>query len=134
MFYVSTGLATIGAAFAGENGLPVLAIAFLVVSVSSFLACGPITWSYPTAFLTGTAAAAGIGLINSLGNLGGFVAPIMRTAIDERFTTETGLYGTISVGVFAFLAAVMFILTRNMRSRSDDLLAAEEKAAAAPGH
>ncbi|MFJ6000538.1 MFS transporter [Arthrobacter sp. NPDC092385] len=134
MFYVSTGLATIGAAFAGENGMPVLAIAFLVVSVSSFLACGPITWSYPTAFLTGTAAAAGIGLINSLGNLGGFVAPIMRTAIDERYATETGLYGTISVGVFAFLAAVMFILTRNMRSRSDALLVAEEKEAAVPGH
>jgi len=32
-------------------------------------------WAVPTAFLTESAAAASIGLINSLGNLGGFVGP-----------------------------------------------------------
>ena len=35
----------------------------------------PVFWTLPTAFLTGTAAAAGIALINSLGNLAGYVGP-----------------------------------------------------------
>ena len=32
-------------------------------------------WTLPTGFLTGSAAAGGIALINSIGNLGGFVGP-----------------------------------------------------------
>jgi nitrate/nitrite transporter NarK len=35
----------------------------------------PTFWTLPTAFLTGSAAAGGIALINSIGNLGGFVGP-----------------------------------------------------------
>jgi MFS family permease len=35
----------------------------------------PVFWTLPTAFLTGTAAAAGLALINSLGNLAGYVGP-----------------------------------------------------------
>jgi nitrate/nitrite transporter NarK len=35
----------------------------------------PIFWILPSRFLTGTASAAGIALINSIGNLGGFVGP-----------------------------------------------------------
>ena len=43
----------------------------------------PIFWTLPTEYMTGFAAAAGIGLINSLGNLGGFLAPNMRDYFDE---------------------------------------------------
>jgi hypothetical protein len=35
----------------------------------------PVFWTLPTAFLTGTAAAAGLALVNSLGNLAGYVGP-----------------------------------------------------------
>ena len=35
----------------------------------------PLFWPIPSAFLTGTAAAAGIGIVNSIGNLGGYVGP-----------------------------------------------------------
>ena len=37
----------------------------------------PVFWSLPTTFLSGTAAAGAIALINSLGNLGGFVGPYL---------------------------------------------------------
>ena len=37
----------------------------------------PPLWSMPTKFLSGSAAAAGIAAINSIGNLGGFVGPAM---------------------------------------------------------
>jgi ACS family tartrate transporter-like MFS transporter len=53
--------------------------ALLAVSVAAFGiwgAVGPF-WTLPTAFLHGTGAAAGIALINSVGNVGGFVGPYL---------------------------------------------------------
>ncbi|MCR2794009.1 MFS transporter [Microbacterium sp. zg.Y625] len=121
-FFVITGLAIFVSAWAGANGHALLGIAAITVAVASFLSTGPITWSFPTAFLVGAAAATGIGLINSLGNLGGFVAPIMRNAINEAVPTESGAWGVVSLGVFAFLAAIMMLCTRFFRSKADDLL------------
>lgn len=83
LFYLLTGVAILVSAWAGANGLGLIGLIAITVAVASFLADGPITWSFPTAFLAGTAAAAGIGLINSLGNLGGFVAPLMRAAVND---------------------------------------------------
>jgi ACS family tartrate transporter-like MFS transporter len=53
-----------------------LALAILFLCLSA-LAPGawPSFWSLPTAFLTGSAAATAVGLINSVGNLGGFIGP-----------------------------------------------------------
>ncbi|MEA5456149.1 MFS transporter [Sinomonas sp. JGH33] len=121
--YVLTGLAILGSGWAGANGQPVLGILFITLAVASFLTVGPITWAYPTSFLTGAAAAAGIGLINSLGNLGGFVAPLMRTGINDAVPTQSGVWGVISLGVFAFLAAAMVFGTKFFRmAKSDELL------------
>ncbi len=55
------------------SGTPVLAIAGLSLAAIGFVAMQPIFWTLPTEYMTGYAAAAGIGLINSLGNLGGFL-------------------------------------------------------------
>ncbi|SMG47903.1 Sugar phosphate permease [Agreia pratensis] len=123
LFYIFTGLSIFGSAWAGANGLPILGLLFITLAVSSFLAVGPITWAYPTAFLTGAAAAAGIGLINSLGNLGGFVAPLMRNGFNEAVPTDSGVWGVVSLGVFAFLAAGMMFGTRFFRgAKADELL------------
>jgi len=51
-----------------------LAILFLCVAGAGQSA-HPAFWTLPSAFLTGSAAAAAVGLINSVGNLGGFVGP-----------------------------------------------------------
>ncbi|WP_120522101.1 MFS transporter [Arthrobacter celericrescens] len=121
--YLSTGVFILGSAWAGANGQPILGIACITFAVASFLTVGPITWAYPTAFLTGSAAAAGIGLINSLGNLGGFVAPIMRTSINASVPTPSGAWGVVSLGVFAFLAAAMLFSTKFFKgAKSDQLL------------
>ena len=127
MFYVFTGVFILGSAWAGSAGLPIVGILFITLAVASFLSVGPITWSYPTAFLTGTAAAAGIGLINSLGNLGGFVAPLMRTGINQAVPTDSGVWGIVSLGVFAFLAAGMLFATKFFSAKADALLEAEKK-------
>ena len=52
-------------------------VAFISVAVLSvFSMMGPF-WAMPTALMSGTAAAAGIAVINSVGNLGGFFGPYM---------------------------------------------------------
>ena len=73
-------------------GTPVLAIAGLSLAAIGFVAMQPIFWTLPTEYMTGFAAAAGIGLINSLGNLGGFLAPNMRDYFKETLGGNAGLY------------------------------------------
>jgi len=60
---------------------------FVVMGVQNFMA--PF-WSLPTQFLTGFSAAAGIALINSVGNLGGFAGPY-ATGATGKWTGS--LYG-----------------------------------------
>jgi hypothetical protein len=60
---------------------PVVAIGFLCLVAGSLVSVQPIMWTFPASILTGAAAATGIGLINSLGNLGGFFAPNIRATV-----------------------------------------------------
>jgi MFS family permease len=87
---------------------PVLAIAGLCLAAMGFVAMSPIFWTLPTEYMTGYAAAAGIALINSLGNLGGFLAPIQRDYFKETLGGNAGLY-SLSIG--AVLAAVLFAVS-----------------------
>ena len=87
---------------------PVLAIAGLSLAAMGFVAMQPIFWTLPTEYLTGYAAAAGIGLINSLGNLGGFIAPIMRDYFNRTAGGNSGLY---ALAVGAVMGAILFALT-----------------------
>ena len=54
-----------------------LAISMFCLAAAGIYGYFPGFWALPTSFLTGTAAAASIGLINSIGNLGGFVGPYL---------------------------------------------------------
>ena len=57
------------------GGNTVLAVILLSIATAGIISAAPMFWALPTSFLAGTAAAAGIAWINSVGNLGGFVAP-----------------------------------------------------------
>jgi ACS family tartrate transporter-like MFS transporter len=56
-----------------------LAVSLATLSIAAFGIWGTLGpfWTLPTAFLRGTAAAGGIALVNSVGNVGGFVGPIL---------------------------------------------------------
>jgi MFS family permease len=54
---------------------PLLAIIFLSIGTLGVIGSMPLFWPLPSAFLAGTAAAAGIGIVNSVGNLGGYIGP-----------------------------------------------------------
>jgi len=72
---------------------PLVSVAALSLAAAGVLTCTPLFWSLPTAFLSGTAAAAGIALINSLGNLGGFVSPFLVGYLrDVTHSTQSGMY------------------------------------------
>ena len=90
------------------SSTPVLAIGGLSLAAIGFVAAQPIFWALPTEYMTGYAAAAGIGLINALGNLGGFLAPNMRDYFKESGGGNTGLY---ALAVGALLGAILFALT-----------------------
>jgi len=64
-------------------------IAFCVAGFGIF-ACLPVFWTLPTAFLSGTAAAAGIAVINSIGNLAGFAGPFAMGWIKDHTGSYTG--------------------------------------------
>jgi nitrate/nitrite transporter NarK len=63
-----------------------LAMAGVAASLSQF-------WCLPTAILAGAAAATGIAVINSIGNLAGFVSPwVIGWITDHTQSTDLGIY------------------------------------------
>jgi MFS family permease len=94
---------------------PILAIAFLAIGTLGVIGSMPIFWPVPSAFLAGTAAAAGIGIVNSVGNLGGFVGPNIPVWIKAySVDPSASLYviaGTLLIG--ALIA--FFAIPRNPR-------------------
>ncbi|HEU0156129.1 MAG TPA: MFS transporter [Stellaceae bacterium] len=72
-------------------------------------------WSMPTMFITGSAAAAGIAWINSLGNLGGFFGPtIVGWAKQLTGSYAGGLY---ALALWALLSAVISLFWLNVPGR-----------------
>ena len=70
-----------------------LAMSALTLATIGIITVLPLFWSLPTAFLGGAAAAAGIALINSLGNLAGFVSPYLVGWLkDQTHSTNSGMF------------------------------------------
>src|SRR5436190_4029017 len=67
----------------------------------------PVFWTFPTAFLSGPAAAGGIALINSIGNLAGFAGPYAMGRVKDLTGSYTG--GLLSLSAVGFLAAIIVI-------------------------
>lgn len=84
----------------------VYGISFWVGEIVGMLGAHPVFWSMPAALLSGSAAAAGIALINSIGNLGGFVGPYLVGLMkDATGSTDGGLVTLAAILTFgAFLA------------------------------
>ncbi|MGF6917492.1 MFS transporter [Paraburkholderia sp. 40] len=72
---IPCALACFGFVFAGNATTALMIVlALVVVNVGISAAKAPL-WAMPSMFLSGAGAAAGIAMINSIGNLGGFVGP-----------------------------------------------------------
>ena len=99
--------------FVSSTSFPILGIAALSIVAIGNLACQPIFWTLPSRILTGIGAASGIAFINSMGNLGGFVAPNLRVWAETVFqSSNAGLY---AMGISGFIAAILLFLTIPMK-------------------
>lgn len=107
---------------------PLLVMACVTVCAIGVFAAIPPFWSLPNAFLTGAGAAAGIGLINSFGNLSGFVGPFVAGWLKDL--TGDSRAGMWVVAVMMLMSAAIAIGFRRTAQRA---AAAEAEAAEAAG-
>lgn len=106
---------------------PYVQLAALCLTAFCLFSITAIFWVLPGRFLTGASAAAGIALINSFGNLGGYIGPFGIGALKE-YT------GTLSSGLY-FLSAVLLcgvLLTWMVYSRLEKKTVAQVSAAEQP--
>ena len=99
-----------GAAASASLHQPALTLAsFSLVALGIWGAIGPF-WAMPGAFLAGTGAAGGIALINSVGNLGGFLGPYIFGYVKQH----TGSF-TAALWILAGLLTLGGILASSIR-------------------
>jgi ACS family tartrate transporter-like MFS transporter len=109
-------LAAIGMAAGAFAHAPWTYFAFMVLAAIGTYAPMAVWWSYPTSFLSGTAAAGAVGLINSMGNLGGFVGPYVTGWIKQSTGSFAGAMIYLSVSL---ALAGCLILTLRKRLPAD---------------
>ena len=110
-------IAAFGLAIAAAGGSSIV-LALIGLSLAAFgvSAAKPPLWCLPTLFFTGTGAATSIGLINSLGTLGGFAGPYMIGVTDQ----SSGHFarGLDMVGGLLVLSAVTILAMRFVQART----------------
>ncbi|MGV6393518.1 MFS transporter [Pseudomonas caspiana] len=75
---------------------PVLKITSLAFAVASILSFQATFWAIPSTILTGRAAAGGLALIVSIGNLGGFAGPFMIGLIKDATQSYSGPFFAVA--------------------------------------
>ena len=103
-------VSTVGLVLAGLTmGTWWALVGMSVAAVGFYGSKGPF-WAMPPMFLTGTAAAASIAWINSIGNLGGFFGPWYVGAMrDATGSFAGGLYGLALLGLVASFVCAFFL-------------------------
>jgi len=101
-------------AFVGHE--PVLSLLALSLTLIGFGSWTVTFWTLPTAFLSGTAAAAGIAWINSVGNLGGQVGPDLIGRIREASGGDAKA-AFLALSASALIGAVVTLLTPGIQAK-----------------
>lgn len=111
---IPAGLAAVGLVLTGLVGeSAVLQMAVLTLGALGIYSCLGTFWTMPAAFLSGTAAAAGIALINSVGNVGGFVGPFAIGYV--RDATGSNYGGMLVLSALILLAGLLALAVRHDR-------------------
>ena len=94
--------------FAGKSQ-PLISMIGLTMTTAGCLSVTSCFWSLPTAFLTGTAAAGGIAMINSFGNLGGYYGPKWIGVIKDKLGDPAN--ALFILAGFLVLCAILVLVT-----------------------
>ena len=108
-----------GAAFAASAFVHALVPSLVLLSIAMLgLASmfGPF-WTLASTSVAGRGAAAGIALINSVGNIGGYVGPDLLGYV--RDTTQSFSAGLVAVGVILALGGLLVLAVRGVRLQAD---------------
>jgi ACS family tartrate transporter-like MFS transporter len=101
------------------QGNLVLTMICLMLAFAGFKSYMPAFWSLPNLFLTHAAAAGSIGLINSVGNLGGWLGPSVMGVVHE----QTGSFSRGLMVLSGLIAAACVLLAciprRHFQARKD---------------
>ncbi|MGL4554978.1 MAG: MFS transporter [Gemmataceae bacterium] len=114
---VGLSLSLFAAALAVQQGGPWVAIVILIVGVGSCMyAHLPAFWPLPTVFMGAASAAAAIGFINMLGNLGGFFGPTLIGGLIGDAAKE-GKYarGLFTLAPFPLVSMLIILFIGYMR-------------------
>jgi ACS family tartrate transporter-like MFS transporter len=108
MVPILLALLALGLAPMSRGHLPLTVLCF-VLAFAGIKAYQPAFWSLPSLFLTDVAAAGSIGLINSIGNLGGFLGPTILGTVEKVTTSFVGgiYYLCVSLAACAAIVAVV---------------------------
>ncbi|MBF6547533.1 MFS transporter [Nocardia brasiliensis] len=100
-------------------GNPFAAMAAVTVCAVGVLAALPTFWALPSTFLSGAAAAAGIALINSIGNISGFAAPYITGWLKDWTGTQRAGLWVVGACMIASAVGVLYLWKRILaRTRS----------------
>ncbi|KIA62087.1 MFS transporter [Nocardia vulneris] len=100
-------------------GNPFAAMAAVTVCAVGVLAALPTFWALPSTFLSGAAAAAGIALINSIGNISGFAAPYITGWLKDWTGTQRAGLWVVGGCMIASAVGVLYLWKRILaRTRS----------------
>ncbi|WP_259464257.1 MFS transporter [Pseudomonas prosekii] len=103
--------------FMSTTGGPVLAFVAICFAAIGFKAASALFWPIPQAYLDARIAAAVIALVNSIGNLGGFVAPTAFGFLEQTTgSIEGGMYGLAATSLVA--AVVIFFARTTPKATS----------------
>ncbi len=92
---------------------PILALAALVLAFVGLKSTIAPFWAMTTGYLTGAAAAGGIALINSVGNLGGFVGPFLVGVIKDR--TQSNVAALLFLGSALLAMGILALLLKPIK-------------------
>jgi ACS family tartrate transporter-like MFS transporter len=97
---------------------PVLAIAMLAIGLFFLLGAHAVFWTMPAALLSGAAAAAGIAMINSIGNLGGFAGPYLVGLVKDATGSSDG--GLVVLAIILAVGAVLATRVTHVRATEEE--------------
>jgi len=107
-------LAAAGIAVSTALDDPLLKMISFCIAGFGIFACLPVFWTLPTAFLSGAAAAAGIAVINSIGNLAGFAGPFAMGWIKDHTGSYAG--GLLLLAALGIIAMGMVLMLGHDRA------------------